>query len=84
MNTEKKRKAAAVADNENMAAGQEKPVFNQIEYQNEYNRQKYDIISLTMPKGNKERLKIAAAAAGKSVTKYINEAIEKALIEDGR
>lgn len=61
----------------------EKPVFNQIAYQNEYNRKKYDRINLTMPKGKKERVRVAAAAAGQSVNEYINAAIEKALNEDG-
>ncbi len=61
------------------AAGQEKPVFNQIAYQNDYNRQKYDRINLTMPKGKKERVRIAAAAAGQSVNEFINAAIDKTL-----
>lgn len=61
------------------AAGQGKPVFNQIAYQNEYIQQKYDRINLTMPKGKKERVKVAAAAAGQSVNEYINAAIDKAL-----
>ncbi len=61
------------------AAGQEKPVFNQIAYQNDYNRKKYDRINLTMPKGKKERVRIAAAAAGQSVNEYINAAIDRAL-----
>lgn len=68
---------------EQAAAGQEKPVFNQIAYQNEFNRQKYDRINLTMPKGKKERIKAAAAAKGQSINAYINAAIEKALNEDG-
>ena len=64
---------------ETTAAGQEKPVFNQIAYQNEFNRQKYDRINLTMPKGKKERVRVAAAAAGQSVNEFINAAIDKAL-----
>lgn len=64
---------------EQTAAGQEKPVFNQIAYQNEFNRQKYDRINLTMPKGKKERVRIAATAAGQSVNEYINAAIDRAL-----
>ncbi len=63
----------------NATAGQEKPVFNQIAYQNEFNRQKYDRINLTMPKGKKERVRVAAAAAGQSVNEYINAAIDRAL-----
>ncbi len=60
------------------AAGQEKPAFNQIAYQNEYNKQKYDRHNLIMPKGTKERIK-AAAAERQSVNGFINAAIEKAL-----
>lgn len=67
---------------EQAAAGQEKPVFNQIAYQNEFNRQKYDRINLTMPKGKKERVRVAAAAAGQSVNEYINVAIDRALNAD--
>jgi len=77
----KKQKEAAAVQTEKpaTAAGQEKPVFNQIAYQNDYNRQKYDRVNLTMPKGKKERVRIAAAAAGQSVNEFINAAIDKAL-----
>lgn len=69
-------------ETEHAAAGQEKPIFNQIAYQNEFNRQKYDRINLTMPKGKKERVRVAAAAAGQSVNEYINAAIDRALNGD--
>lgn len=69
-------------ETERMEAGQEKHAFNQIAYQNEFNRKKYDRINLTMQKGKKERVRVAAAAAGQSVNEYINAAIEKALNED--
>ena len=67
---------------EDKAAGQqgeEKPVFNQIAYQNDYNREKYDRVNLTMKKGKKALVKEAAAAAGQSVNEFINAAIDKAL-----
>mgnify|MGYP001480103111 FL=1 len=41
--------------------------FNQISYQNEYIKEKYDRINLTVPKGRKEEIKKKAAAAGQSV-----------------
>lgn len=69
-------------ETEHAEAGQEKPVFNQIAYQNEYNKQNYDRTYLTMKKGRKERIKAAAAAKGQSINAYINAAIEKALNED--
>lgn len=59
--------------------GEEKPVFNQIAYQNDYNREKYDRVNLTMKKGKKALVKEAAAAAGQSVNEFINAAIDKAL-----
>lgn len=53
--------------------------FNQIAYQNDYIREKYDRINLTVPKGRKEEIKKKAAAAGKNVNEYINNLLEKDL-----
>jgi len=50
--------------------------FNQISYQNDYIKEKYDRINLTVPKGRKEEIKKKAAAAGKSVNEYINSLID--------
>ena len=55
----------------------EEKVFNQISYQNSYNKERYDRISLMLPKGEKDRIKTAAAAAGESVNEYINKAIRQ-------
>lgn len=55
----------------------EEKVFNQISYQNSYNKEKYDRISLMLPKGEKDRIKTAAAAVGESVNEYINKAIKQ-------
>lgn len=54
----------------------EEEKFNQIKYQNEFIKQKYDRINLTVPKGKKEKIKAAAKAAGQSVNEYINSAID--------
>lgn len=78
----RERETKGMTEPSTTEAGQEKPAFNQIAYQNEFNRKKYDRINLTMPKGKKERVRVAAAAAGQSVNEYINAAIEKALNED--
>ncbi len=51
--------------------------FNQIAYQNEYNRMNYDRIGITVPKGKKEIIKKAAKKSGKSVNEFINNAIDK-------
>ncbi len=49
--------------------------FNETEYKNRFIKEKYDRINLTVPKGQKEMLKKAAAEAGESVNEYINKAI---------
>ena len=51
--------------------------FNQISYQNEYIKEKYDRINLTVPKGKKEEIKRKAQSQGKSVNEYINSLIEE-------
>ena len=45
-------------------------------YQNNFIKQKYDRVNLTVPKGKKEKIKAAAAAEGKSVNDFINAAID--------
>ena len=50
--------------------------FNKFAYQNDYIKEKYDRINLTVPKGRKEEIKKRAAAAGKSVNEYINSLID--------
>jgi len=54
----------------------EEEKFNQIKYQNEFIKQKYDRVNLTVQKGKKEKIKAAAKAAGQSVNEYINSAID--------
>lgn len=43
---------------------------------NKYMKENYDRINLTVPKGDKEKITIAAAAAGQSVNAYINKAVQ--------
>lgn len=50
--------------------------FDQFSYQNNFIKEKYDRVNLTVPKGKKEKIKAAAAAEGKSVNDYINAAID--------
>lgn len=57
--------------------------FNQIKYQNEYNKQKYDRTTIMTPKGKKEQIKAAAKAAGMSMNEFIVSAIEERLREGG-
>ena len=50
--------------------------FNQIEYINNYIKEKYDRINLVVPAGNKQVIKNRAAQKGKSVNQYINDLID--------
>ncbi len=49
--------------------------FDQIKYNNDYNRQNYDRINLMTPKGRKDEIKAAAKAAGMSMNEYILAAV---------
>lgn len=44
---------------------------------NKYNNEKYERVSVVIPKGSKEGLKKLAAAEGESVNRYILEAVEQ-------
>ena len=48
-----------------------------LKVQNDWIKNTYDRINLTVPKGDKEKIAIAAAAAGQSVNAFINEAIKE-------
>lgn len=52
----------------------------QYKRQNEHIKQNYDRHNLTMPKGKKEQIRKAAAAAGQSANEFINAAIDAALL----
>ena len=54
----------------------EKEKFDQIKYQNEYNRQKYDHVNLMIPKGMKEQIKALAKENGESMNEYIWKAVQ--------
>lgn len=64
-------------DSKKAAGDNQKERFNQIAYQNEYTRQKYDRVSLTMKKGRKAEVKGAALACGKSLNEFINSAVDE-------
>ncbi|MCM1564944.1 MAG: antitoxin [Dehalobacter sp.] len=42
-----------------------------------YNEKAYDRIGITVPKGDKEKIKSAADQAGESVNAFINSAIQE-------
>lgn len=54
-----------------------KEEFNQIKYQNEFNKANYDRIEVVVKKGEKAVIKEIAKAAGQSVSEYINQAIKE-------
>lgn len=55
----------------------EKKEFDQIKYQNEYNKNNYDRITLLLPKGEKAIVKEMAATAGQSTNEFIRSAIKE-------
>ena len=57
--------------------------FNQIAYQNEFNKRNYDRIEIKVPKGRKAVIKAAATAAGQSVNEFIPKAIDERMERDG-
>lgn len=51
--------------------------FNKISYNNQFIAQAYDRINLTVPKGNKERIRLHADQRGESINGYINRLIKE-------
>lgn len=58
-----------------MAEG--KKTFDQIKYQNEFNKNRYDRITILVPKGKKAEWTELAKAEGMSLTAWITKQIEK-------
>lgn len=50
--------------------------FDAVKYKNDYIKQNYDRVNLTLPKGKKEQIKAAAAAVSMSLNEFINAAID--------
>lgn len=50
--------------------------FDQIKYNNDYNKNHYDRINMIFPPGTKEILKARAAAQGISISAYVRQLIE--------
>lgn len=48
-----------------------------IKYNNDFISKNYDRINVTIPRGEKDVIKNAAAAAGKTVNEFIREAIRE-------
>lgn len=58
--------------------------FDQMKYQNEYNKKNYDRIEIKVPKGRKAVIVAAATAAGQSVTEFISQAIDEKMGSGGQ
>lgn len=56
--------------------------FDKIAYNNNFNAEKYDRVSLMIPKGEKEAIKEHAAKAGESLNGFINRAIGETIVKD--
>lgn len=57
----------------------EKERFDKIKYNNRYIKENKDRINFVMPKGHREKISAAAAAAGISSAEFIRRAIDDAL-----
>lgn len=53
-----------------------------VKHNNEFNRQKYDRISVMVQKGQKEQIQAAAAGQKQSVNAYIVEAITRRMEQE--
>jgi predicted DNA binding CopG/RHH family protein len=59
-----------------------KEEFDSVKYRNDFIRNNYDRINLTVPKGKKEAIKKRADSLGKSVNEYINRLIDSDMQSD--
>lgn len=59
-------------------------VYDKIKYNNKYNKENYDHINLTVPKGQKEIIRKHAEAQGLKINTYIKQLIDKDLSGGGR
>ena len=53
-----------------------------IKYNNEFNKNAYDRINLTVPKGRKSEIKAHADTHSESVNRFINRAIDETIERD--
>ncbi len=52
------------------------------EYKNQWQRENYDRINLTVPKGKKEIIKAHSETQGESVSAFINRAVDETMERD--
>ena len=58
--------------------------FNKISYNNSFISKAYDRINLTVPKGQKDIIKLHAESQGESVNGFIQRAISEAMARDNK
>lgn len=51
--------------------------FDPVKYRNDYDREHYERVNLSLPKGSKELIKGKAKEAGKSVSQYVLDLVKK-------
>ena len=56
--------------------------FDKIKYNNSFNKEQYDRVSLMLPKGKKDIIKEFAKKKGESTNAFINRAIDEAIQRD--
>ena len=49
-----------------------------------YMKENYDVYQIRMPKGKKEEIKAFAEGVGKSLNKFVNEAIDEKIERDSQ
>ena len=50
--------------------------FNAVKYRNEYDREHYERVNLSLPKGSKEMIVEKAKASGKSISQYVLDLVK--------
>lgn len=60
----------------------EKEKFDKVAYNNSFNAQAYDRISLMVKKGEKDKIKAHAEKQGEKVNSFINRAIDETMARD--
>ena len=60
----------------------EKGNFDKVSYNNAFNAQKYDRVTIMLPKGKQPIVKEHASARNESVNKFVNRAIDETMARD--
>lgn len=61
---------------------EQEKTFDKVKYNNSFNKEQYDRVSLMLPKGKKDIIKEHAQRNGESTNAFINRAIDEAMKRD--